>query len=104
MASWIERLLMPKLNEISGEIKALNTKIDSIRSETKTEIGALRKEMLSKFEATGIKITSLRNEAKTEFTGLNYRFDSLEKRIPVIEEITALKFKIADMEKRLAMA
>jgi hypothetical protein len=66
MASWIERLLMPKLNEISGEIKALNTKIDSIRSETKTEIGALRKEMLSKFEATGIKITSLRNERKRE--------------------------------------
>jgi hypothetical protein len=55
-------------------------------------------------KALNTKIDSLRNEAKTEFTGLNYRFDYLEKRIPVIEEITALKLKIADMEKRLAMA
>ena len=35
---------------------------------------------------------------------MTLRLDSLEKRIPVIEEITALKLKIADMEKRLAMA
>ncbi|MDP2766730.1 MAG: hypothetical protein Q8O41_04675 [Candidatus Methanoperedens sp.] len=48
---------------------------------------------------------------KSEFVGLNYRFeaidtklDSLEKRIPVIEEITALKIRIAEMEKKLAMA
>ncbi len=38
---------------------------------------------------------------KTEVT---LRFESLENRIPVIEEITALKIKIADMEKRLAAA
>jgi len=105
--SWIERLLLPKLNTIEGELKAINTRIDSVEG----QVGSLRNEMLSKFEGVDIKITSLderitslRNEAKTEFTGLNYRFDYLEKRIPVIEEITALKLKIADMEKRLAMA
>ncbi len=66
--------------------------------------------MLSKFEATDIKITSLdekigslRNETKSEFQGLHYQLDSLEKRIPVIEEITALKLKIAELEKRLAV-
>jgi hypothetical protein len=30
--------------------------------------------------------------------------DSLDKRIPVLEEITALKLRITDIEKRLAMA
>jgi chromosome segregation ATPase len=130
--SWIERVLLPKLSAIEGELKAINTRIDSVED----QVGSLRNEMLSKFEGVDIKITSLderitslrnemlskfegvdikitslderitslRNEAKTEFTGLNYRFDYLEKRIPVIEEITALKIKIADMEKRLAMA
>jgi len=94
--SWFERLLLPRLSEISGEIRALDTKIDSLRNETKTEIEGLRKEiesnrkeMLSKFEgvdhrfeAIDIKITSLRTE-------MIVRLDSLEKRIPVIEEITA---------------
>jgi hypothetical protein len=35
---------------------------------------------------------------------MTVKLDSLEKRIPVIEEITALKLKIADIEKRLAEA
>ncbi|MBU4373235.1 MAG: hypothetical protein KJ714_02095 [Euryarchaeota archaeon] len=74
--SWLERLLMPKLSEISGEIKALDTKIDSLRSETKTEIEALRKEMLSKFEGLDYR-----------FETINIKLDSLEKRIPVIEEM-----------------
>ncbi len=104
--SWIERLLLPRLSNIDGELKAINTrinsineKIDSLRNETKTEITRIDE-----------RITSLRNEMKSEFVGLNYRFeaidtklDSLEKRVPVIEEITALKIRIADMEKKLAM-
>ena len=73
-------------------------------------------------EKIDIKIDSLRNEMKSEFAGLNYRFekvderidslktemtvrlDSLEKRIPVIEKIAVLELKIAEMEKRLAVA
>jgi len=113
--SWIERLLMPKLSEIGGDIKVLDAKIESFRNETKTEIEGLRKEMLSRFESVDskfagmdIKIDSLRNETKMEIaslrTEMTVRLDSLEKRIPVIEEITALKLKIAEIEKRLALA
>ncbi len=84
--SVIERLLLPKLSEISGDIKALDIKIDSLRNETRIEISSVRKE-----------IEGLRTE-------MNVKFDSLEKRIPVIEKITALELKIADLEKRLAVA
>jgi archaellum component FlaC len=126
--SWIEHLLLPKLSTIEGELKAINTRIDSVedrvgslRNEmlskfeaTDNKIDSLRNEMLSKFEGVDIKITSLderiislRNETKIELTSLrtemSVRLDSLEKRIPVIEEITALKLKIADIEKRLAV-
>jgi hypothetical protein len=38
--TWIERLLLPKLNEITGEIKALHTRIDSVEK----EITSLRSE------------------------------------------------------------
>jgi len=50
----------------------------------------------------------LRNETKIEISSLrtemSIRLDSLEKRIPVIEKITALEIKMADLEKRLALA
>ena len=105
--SWIERLLLPRLNSIEGELKAINTRIDSIEDQA----GSFRNEMLSRFEATDNKIDSLRNEMLSKFEGLDYRFeaintrlDSLENRIPVIEEITALKLRIAELEKRLAVA
>jgi hypothetical protein len=94
--SWVERLLMPKLSSIDGKLEAINTRIDS----TNERIGSLRTEM-------DIKIESLRNEMKSEFKGLDYRFESIDvklDRIPVIEEITALKLKIAELEKRMAMA
>ena len=56
---WIERLL-PKLNEISVEIKALHSRIDGVEK----EVVGLRREMMTKFEA------------------VDSRFDSLEARIP----------------------
>jgi len=31
--AWIERMLLPKLNEITGEIKAIHTRIDSVEKE-----------------------------------------------------------------------
>ena len=119
--SWIERLLMPKLSEISGEIKAVNTRIDALESNMSTRIEALESKMDIKIDSldermnTRInsldeKIVSLRTEMKSDFKGLDYRFetidihfDSLEKRIPVIEEITALKIKIAELEKKMAI-
>jgi len=72
---WIERLL-PKLNEISGEIKALEAKIESVDKKSDIRIDSLRNEMLSKFEAVDRR-----------FDAVDSRFDSLEARIPVMEKI-----------------
>jgi len=59
LPGWIERILLPKLSEIIGEMKAINARIDSLEK----TINSFRNEMLSKFEA------------------INNRIDSLEKRI-----------------------
>ncbi|GFO96812.1 uncharacterized protein ig2599ANME_1002 [groundwater metagenome] len=98
--SGIERLLLPKLSSIEGELKefrselkAINTRIDS----TDAKIEGLRKEILSKFETTDNKIETLNKI-------VIIKFESLEQHIPVIEKITALELKIADIEKRLALA
>ena len=49
---WIERLLMPKLNEISGEIKALEAKIESLEKVTISRFEAVDRRFDS-LEATG---------------------------------------------------
>ncbi len=102
--SWIERLLLPKLSEISGDIKALNTRIDALESKMDTRIDSLEGQIGSLRNETKTEINSVRNEISSLRIEMNVKFDSLEKRIPVIEEITALKLKIAEIEKRLAVA
>jgi len=68
--SWIERLLLPKLSDITGEMKAINARIYALDK----SIGSLRNEMMARFEAVHKEIGSLRNETST-------RFESLEKKI-----------------------
>ena len=54
--SWLERLLLPRLNEIIGEIKALNSRvnslenrIDSLEKMLDERLVSLRNEMLARF-------------------------------------------------------
>ncbi|MCK4476618.1 MAG: hypothetical protein KAU16_07815 [Methanophagales archaeon] len=101
--SWIERLLLPKLNEIVGEIKALEAKIESVDNKVdvridavEKEIASLRTETLVKFEAADAKAESLRNEMISRFEAVDSRFDSLEARIPVMEKIAELEVRLAD--------
>ncbi|MCL5068748.1 MAG: hypothetical protein M1368_10410 [Thaumarchaeota archaeon] len=51
--SWLERLLLPQISEIKGELKAVNGKID-----------ALRGEMHGEFKAINTRIDSLSTEVR----------------------------------------
>ncbi len=89
---WIERLLLPKLSEISGDVKALDIKIESLRNETKTEINSVRNE-----------ISGVRKEIESLRIEMNVKFDSLEKRIPVIEKMVALNSGLQNWRKGLLL-
>ena len=103
---------MQKLNEISGEIKALEAKIESVDSKVdvridavEKEVASLRSETLTELEVADAKVESLRKETKgaieslekvtiSRFEAVDRRFDSLEAKLPVME-------KIAELEARL---
>ena len=73
-------MLLPKLNEITGELKAIHTRIDGVEK----GVTSLRSEMMTKFEAVDVKFDSLRNEMISKFDAVDFRFDALEARIPVM--------------------
>ena len=78
--SWIERLLLPRLSEMAGEIKALNARFESLRNE-----------MLPRFETVNAR-----------FEAVDARLDSIEKRIPVIEDLAEIKLRLAELERKAA--
>jgi len=94
--SWIERLLLPRLSEISGEIKALNMKVEALEKTVNTRIDALEKT----FDE---RLTSLRNEMVSRFEAVNIRIDALEKRIPIIEELAGIKARLTDLERKISV-
>ncbi|MDI6810864.1 MAG: hypothetical protein QMD80_04200 [archaeon] len=94
---WIERLLMPKLNEISGEIKALHTRIDGVEK----EIGGLRREMMTKFESLRNEMMAKFESVDSRFEAVNSRFDSLEARLPVMEKMAEFELRLAELEKKV---
>ncbi len=120
---WIERLLLPKLNELSGEVKAVHTRIDAVekevvglRREMLTKFESMRNEMLVKFEAVDVKfesadtkvgalngkVESLRNEMISRFEAVDSKFDSLEARIPVMEKMAEFEVRLAELERKLS--
>jgi hypothetical protein len=75
--TWIERLLLPKLSEISGDIKAINARIDALESNMNTKFQAVD----IKFQGVESRIDSLRNEINSKFEGTDIKIAELEKRM-----------------------
>ena len=99
--SWIERLLLPRLSEISGEIKALSIKVESLEKIMNERTGSLEKRIESLEKTMDTRMSLLEDAMKARFEAVNTRMDALEKRIPVIEEIATIKIRLAELEKRV---
>ena len=97
---WIERLLLPKLNEITGEIKAIYTRIDAVEK----GVTSLRNEMMTKFEAADVKVDSKFEAVDSRFDAVDSRFDSLEARLPVMEKMAEFEVRLVELERKLASA
>lgn len=66
-----------------------------VRVIVKEEVGHLEKIMNAKFEAIDAKFDA-------KFEGIGARIDSLERRLPMIQDIADLKARLAVVERRTA--
>ncbi len=87
---WIERLLIPKLSSMEGELKGMKGELNGFRAEVAGEFKAVHAETRRVDE----KIDSLRNEMLTKFEGI-------EKRLDFAKEIGALRAKVTELEARM---
>jgi predicted nucleic acid-binding Zn-ribbon protein len=92
-AGSFERILLPRLDNIDGEIKALNTKIDatntridSTKSELRTEISSMKNELRA-------EMTSNKNEIKSHIRALSEKVD-------ILPRLAVLEARIKELEKR----
>jgi len=92
---WLERLLLPRLSSLEGELKAfrgeamgefraVHTRIDSLEK----ELSSLRSEMNGRIESLGKE--------------MNARFNALEGKVTLVEDVTRLKMEIRALAEKVA--
>jgi len=82
--SWLERLLLPKLSSLEGELRAVHAQIGSLEKET----SSLRSEM-------NARLNSLERE-------MSARFNALESKVTLVEDVTRLKMEVKALAEKVA--
>jgi len=99
--TWISRFLLPEIRnivkeEISNQLKPIETKISALDMKIDERTKALDMKIEERTKALEKEIISLRNE-------MNARFDSIEKRLPLIERIALLEARIEKIERHIGI-
>jgi flagellar capping protein FliD len=81
---WIERLLLPKLSSLEGDLKAF------------------RAEVTGEFKAVNGRIDSLEKQLSSLRNEINTRFDALESKVTLIEDVTRLKIEMKTLAEKVA--
>ncbi len=124
--SWIERLLLPKLSEIAGELKAINARIESVEHHLESvekRIDSVERRVDSierRFEGFETRLASIEKHTERLENQLNTlhktvddrltslrgemlaKFEILNTRLQVTERIATLEAKVREIESRLA--
>jgi len=99
--TWISRILLPEIRnivkeEISNQLKPIETKISALDEKIEERTKALDMKIEERTKALEKEIISLRNE-------MNARFDSIEKRLPLIERIALLEARMEKIERHIGI-
>ena len=88
-AGSFERLMLPRLNTIDGELKAINTKIDGVEksaSENHKNLTAI--------------IDSFKSEMRAELKAVNAKVEQIDKKLDIDRRMLIMEAKMKELEKR----
>ena len=86
---WLERILLPQLSEIKGEIRAVNGRIGSLEGRMDGEFTAVHSEVRGLDEKIGVEINRL-----------DERIGGLDKRLEFAERMSKIESRVATLEAR----
>lgn len=104
---WLERVLLPQLNEVKGELKAVNARIDGVEG----KIDGLEGKMEGEFKAVHSEINRLDEKVDgvdrrlgSKIDELDKRFtekmDSFDKRLDITQRLAVVESKVHELETR----
>ena len=113
-AGSFERLILPRLNSIDGELKAINAKIDGVENSLGTRIDGVEKSLGTRIDGVenslGTRIDGVEKSLGTRIDGvensLGTRIDGVEKSVDSFKnemraELKAVNAKVDQIDQKL---
>lgn len=94
---WLERVLLPRLSEIAGEVKAINVKIDAVDGKLTSRIDAVEGKLTSRIDAVDEKLSSRIDVVDGKLSG---KIDDLDKRLDVAQRLAILETKMGELQPK----
>jgi DNA-binding FrmR family transcriptional regulator len=113
-AGSFERMLLPRLNSIDGELKAINTRIDAVHGSIDGGLKAINTRIdgvHGRIDGVEKSVDSLRNELKAEIRmvataqdakidNVLLKVDQIDKKLDIDRRMTVMEAKMKELEKR----
>jgi predicted nucleic acid-binding Zn-ribbon protein len=100
---WFERLLLPRLSALEGEIRAIRGEMKGEIQGMKGEIQGMKGEIQGmKGEIQGLRsdIKKVEDTVKIELRRLDERISGIETKMDLVREVEAIKARLDKLEAR----
>ena len=79
---WIERVLLPQISDLKGELKAMDAKMDAEFRVVHSELGSLDQKLSQRIDGT------------------NRRLDDSDKKLDVVQRVAVLEAKVQELQSK----
>ncbi len=90
---WLERILLPQISELKGDIKALDAKMDA-------EFRVVHSELTSLDQKLSQKIENLDQKLSQRIDGTNRRLDESDKKLDMVQRVAVLEAKVQELQSK----
>lgn len=101
---WLERVLLPEISEVKGELKAINGRIDGEFKAVHSEMEAMDARMDSEFRGVHSEIRGVEERLGTKVDELDKRMstkiDELDKRMDMTQRLAVVEEQLKELRTR----
>jgi len=101
---WLERVLLPQIRELKGDLKALDAKMDAEFRVVHSELGSLDQKLSQRIESLDQKLSqrieSLDQKLSQRIDGTNRRLDDSDKKLDMVQRVAVLEANVQELQSK----
>jgi tetrahydromethanopterin S-methyltransferase subunit G len=106
-AASFERMMLPRLNSIDGELKAINTRLDGELKAINTRLDGVNSRIDGVEKSAGENhknlitiIDSFKSEMRAELKAVNAKVDQIDEKLDVDRRMTIMEAELKELKKK----